>query len=304
MATIGGTTGATAIRTHVGPPVSDPFGSAQPVESPQVRAIALGDHAPCPEPMAFLDGIQRFAVVARIGVTPVVAGYVAAAILARRERRLEVIDQAAEEFLVAPRSRLGADHWEVLANVGLPIVDCALPERAHPFVDERSAALVVERHRARLEGTLARRHCGCDDAEWLVVDGSIAGLGFAERDVRVLGLIKSHETQFLDGEDLQVALTMPVGHRSSVFQRIFDDDGAVYTWYLRLWAWEAESLLHGLVRVERPPVAAAVRTASDVSRWLMAERAPLSAPDNRWDRLCYPIRQVETYLQAQLGSWW
>ncbi len=119
-----------------------------------------------------------------------------------------------------------------------------------------------------------------------------------------MGLVKSHETQFLDGADLEVALTLPVGHRTSVFARTVGERATVHTWYLRLWPWEDHELLHGLVRIERPPSPRGVDEATTVSRWLLAERAPLSAPDGRWDRLVYPIQQVEMYLRALAGGWW
>ena len=119
----------------------------------------------------------------------------------------------------------------------------------------------------------------------------------------VLGLVKSHETQFLEGADLEAALTLPEGHRTSVFQPSTGGRSAVFSWYLRLWPWDQQDLLHGLVRVERPPDERSVSEATAVSRWLLAERAPLSAPDGRWDRLIYPIQQVETYLRAQAGGW-
>jgi hypothetical protein len=35
-----------------------------------------------------------------------------------------------------------------------------------------------------------------------------------------------------------------------------------------------------------------------LSRRLVAERAPLSTPDHRWDRLLYGIHSVESYLRA------
>jgi len=36
-----------------------------------------------------------------------------------------------------------------------------------------------------------------------------------------------------------------------------------------------------------------------VSAWLVDERAPLATPDRRWDRLLYPIHDVETYLRVR-----
>jgi hypothetical protein len=43
-------------------------------------------------------------------------------------------------------------------------------------------------------------------------------------------------------------------------------------------------------------------TADTLSRRLLAERAPLSTPDPRWDRLLYGIHSVEQYLHARQGA--
>lgn len=255
--------------------------------------------------MAFLDGIQRYAVEGRVGLAPIVRGYVAAAVLERGAGGLRPEGVVAEEFLVVPLARLDATQRGALAEVGLPLVDCAASERAHPILDVQLAAKVVERRRAEVEAALAERYVRARPDGWLVVDGSIADLGTLLRDgPGVLGLIKSHETQFLGGSDLEVALTLPVGHRTSVFSRSAGRRVPLYTWYLRLWPWEDQDLLHGLVRVERPALPETVRDATTVSRWLLAERAPLAARDARWDRLLYPVQQVETFLRAQAGGWW
>ncbi len=306
MLRAGGTIGPAATLTHVGPPVSEPFGSADPVESPNITSIEVGDAGDVPDTVAFVDGIQRYAVEARIGVEPVVRGHAAAAVVKRVAGELEVVDQASDEFLVTALGRLSEEQRAILAGVGLGIVDSGAGDRAHPIVDVRRAALVVARRRDRLETVLIERHLERRRDTWLVVDGGIAKVAksFEDTDARILGLIKSHETQFLDGDDLRVALTLPFGHRTSVFRRGILPHGSVFSWYLRLWPWEERDLLHGLVRIERPSTEAAVETASQVSRWMLAERAPLSAPDGRWDRLFYPIQQVEAYLRAQLGSWW
>src|SRR5439155_7669026 len=71
------------------------------------------------------------------------------------------------------------------------------------------------------------------------------------------------------------------------------------SWYLRLWPWEGNDLLYGLLRVEARAHPETVARASAISAWLTAERAPLSTPDRRWDRLLYPIHDVETYLRLR-----
>jgi hypothetical protein len=275
------------------------------VEGEAIRAIDVGGAAPPPEGAAFLDGIQRYAVEGRFGLVPVVRGHVAAATMRRDGDRLSVADHQSEELIVVPLERLTPDQRQALADTGVPLVDCEVGERAHPIVDVQLAARAVERRREELETAVASALLASEPECWLVVDGALGGLAhMLDAGPRVLGLIKSHETQFLDGPDLEIAVTLQEGHRSSVFARRLGKRGQVYTWYLRLWPWEEHELLHGLVRIERPATEAALTEATAVSRWLLAERAPLSAPDGRWDRLLYPIRQVEMFLRAQAGGWW
>jgi hypothetical protein len=112
-------------------------------------------------------------------------------------------------------------------------------------------------------------------------------------------VVKSHGAQFFDGAELERALTLPAGCRTSIFQPA--PRGAhhsVYSWYLRLWPWEGNDLLYGLLRVESAAREAVFAAASGISAWLLAERAPLATPDARWDRLLYAIHDVETYLHA------
>jgi len=72
----------------------------------------------------------------------------------------------------------------------------------------------------------------------------------------------------------------------------------VYSWYLRLWPWEGNDLFYGLLRIEARAHPDTVARASELSGWLFAERAPLATPATRWDRLLYPLHQVEVYLKA------
>ena len=38
--------------------------------------------------------------------------------------------------------------------------------------------------------------------------------------------------------------------------------------------------------------------ADSVSRWILAEAAPLAMPDSRWDKMVYGIRDCEEFLNA------
>jgi hypothetical protein len=159
---------------------------------------------------------------------------------------------------------------------------------------------IVRRARAHLERELAE--AAIDDLgidEWLVLDGLLSRSPGVARHPRALGVIKSHGAQFLEGRGLERALTLPAGHRTSVFAvRGGHTRTETYSWYLRLWPWEGNDLLYGLLRVEARAHADTVARASDISAWLWAERAPLATPATRWDRLLYPLHQVEEYLKA------
>ena len=72
----------------------------------------------------------------------------------------------------------------------------------------------------------------------------------------------------------------------------------VREWALRLWPWEGKDVFHGLVRIQVAPMNGAPDTADALSRWILAERAPLSTPDQRWDRLLYGVHSVDRYLRA------
>jgi hypothetical protein len=60
----------------------------------------------------------------------------------------------------------------------------------------------------------------------------------------------------------------------------------------------------GLVRVEAADRRAAERPeeltarADLISRWVLAEAAPLALPDGRWDKMVYGIRDCEEFLRA------
>jgi hypothetical protein len=113
-------------------------------------------------------------------------------------------------------------------------------------------------------------------------------------------VVKSHGAQYFAGAELERALTVPAEHRTSVFRpRRRGARRDIYSWYLRLWPWEGNDLLYGLVRVEARAHPDTIALAPAVSRWLLQERAPLATPDRRWDRLLYPVHDVETYLRAR-----
>lgn len=288
-------------RGSAGPEIEHPFGSAEPVEGAAVttRRVKVGVE---PRDAAFADGVQRFTVEAWLGVTPVVRASVGAAVLVREAGQLRPAVEDHEEFVVAPLGLLPDVVRGELERLDFPVYDAAAADRQHPMVDLRTAALYVEKRRAAAERTVVRAFRRQYPRTWLVIDGALRGFEFLGDDPHVIGLIKSHETQFLAGVDLNAALTLPAEHRTTVFRRHGSEGDPVFSWYLRLWEWHGRDLLHGLIRLERPTVDAVLEEVDEVSAWMLSERAPV-ADDQRWDRLVYPMHGVETYLRARAGGW-
>ena len=300
----GGVVGSGRSAGTAGPPPVTPFGNAEPVEGDAIAAVAVGRPLETSRDAAFADGIQRYIVEGRIGVTPIVRAHVAAAVLRRRDRVLHPMQYESEEIIVASLDRLPDRVVAALHETGFTVCDCGVGDREHPILDVQLAVQTVEERRRVAERRVVTAFRRAFPDEWLIIDGSLRSYGRPVRESRTLGVIKSHETQFFAGRDLETALTLPEGHRTTVFRRTQESDRRIFSWYVRLWDWVGKDILFGLLRLEREEGEHVIEEANDVCRWMLAERAPIAAPDGRWDRLLYPIREVETYLRAKVGSWW
>jgi len=279
------------------------FTGADPIEDPELRAHSLaGVQALAPGAVEFLDGIELWRVVGYAGVTPIVCAHVAAAIRRRGpDRRPRTVAEDAEELAITrlellPDAVRGALERGRVRVVEIPAEDAGQPARALP-----AARVEVEKARAALERRVAERRLeALAPGEWLVIDGVISDSAALSAHPRALGVVKSHGAQYFEGAELERALTLPADHRTSVFRpRSRGARREIHSWYLRLWPWEGNDLLYGLIRLEARAHPDTVATASALSTWLLRERAPLATPDRRWDRLLYPIHDVETYLRAR-----
>ncbi|HET7296065.1 MAG TPA: hypothetical protein VFI66_02935 [Gemmatimonadales bacterium] len=279
------------------------FTGADLVEDPALRVHALARVTPlAPTAVAFLDGIEQWRVVGYAGVTPIVRAYVAAAIRRRGpDRRPRTIAEEAEDLAITRLDALPGAVRAALEGAGVRVVEFAAEDAGQPARSLPAARLEVQRARSALERRVAE--AGLETlapGEWLVVDGVVSDSPTLSAHPRSLGVVKSHGAQFFEGADLERALTLPAGHRTSVFRpRPRGARREIHSWYLRLWPWEGNDLLYGLLRVEARAHPDTVGLASPLSAWLMRERAPLATPDRRWDRLLYPIHDVETYLRAR-----
>lgn len=267
---------------------------ARLLEDLPISGHAVGAAEPWPGTLAFLDGTQRYEVMAYAGASPVVVAEIAAGVLERRDRQLHVAEVARRRLVIARPAVLRRLEGILEGHIAV-----ALPEDepAHPVHDFQLARREVDTERGRLEVEVGRRYRSAS-AAWLIVDGSLGESLQWASDSRMVGISKSHATLPFSDRDLEQYLRLPAGYRSPVFQPAGHQVAPVYSWALRLWPWEGKDLLHGLIRVEAAPTAETLGLADQLSRWLLAERAPVSTPDPRWDRLLYGIRAVEEYLRA------
>ena len=255
-----------------------------------------------PHPVSFLNGLQRWSVVAYDGVAQIVNAYVAAAVCRRDDRGvLHATLERTRAFAIAPLDRVSPTLRPLLEQAAPDIepIDGELVGQPARYLEQVEST--VRRARTHLERELAEAATAAlGPAEWLVLDGLLSRSPAVARHPRALGVIKSHGAQFLEGRGLERALTLPAGYRTSVFAvRGGHTRTEVYSWYLRLWPWEGNDLQYGLLRVEARADRETIARASALSGWLWAERAPLATPATRWDRLLYPLHHVEEYLKAR-----
>lgn len=267
---------------------------ARLVEDDAVAAHAVGPAEPWPGPVAFLDGIQRYHIVAHAGTAPLVVATIAAAVRERRERRLTTAVHGTRVLAVGRTEALSAagDALGDLERITLPD-----DGPVHPVRDLAAVRRAVDKERGRLELEVGGQYERPVNS-WLVVDGGLSESPGWAADGRTIGIVKSHSILPFSGEDLERYLKLPCGHRSSVFAPASSQVAPVYSWALRMWPWEGKDLFYGLIRVEAAPGEASVSAADRISRWLLAERAPVSTPDARWDRLLYGIHDVEVFLRS------
>ena len=286
------------------------------IRASPLEGVAIRRHRVFGDPVvgfhAFLDGTQTSRVLDFAGGVAVIYGTVAAVIRARRNRRLATWGQpAVSRAIYAPRREIRPDYWEALARLGIPVVDTteavaageppAADHAHHPFVLRDAAVHRVQKDREQLEQRLAERWCALEKG-MLFIDGGISGSERVAVSSCTVGVVKSHRTLYAEGEELQRILELRRGERSSVFRITSPKRIPVASWYLRLREPAGHDPLWGLVRVEiaqpsagAPPVG---ERADEVSRWVLAETAPLALPDGRWDKMVYGVRDCEEFLRA------
>jgi hypothetical protein len=280
--------------------------SATVVEGGDLRARSV-DGRPEAKFVAFLDGTQS-SVVAQYqrGGVPIVLGTVAAVVRERRDRRLFTWRHVVERRLYVPKAHAPRSVWDRVCSTGLEVCDTADDEEgpssaAHPLAMREAAVHRVQKDRERAEQALALQWCGHEE-RYLFVDGPISGAEPVAHARCAVGVVKTHRTLYASGEALARVLALSNGERSSVFLVTSPKRVPVASWYLRIRDPRGHDPMWALLRIEVSPMgmsgAEVTRRADEVSRWILAEAAPVSLPDGRWDKMVYGVRDCEEFLRA------
>ena len=268
---------------------------------PPLRHISVGNPEPWQDDVGFLDGTQHVELLGYAGTRTLVGAIVRAAVRLRHHRSLHLAVEQYQRLILGRADALDA------MNGTPPGYDAVVLEgdhEPHPIRDLELARAMVDRARSALEIAVAREFRDSSDrhdaspAPWLVVDGSLAATPDWGMDARMVGVVKSHAVLPFKDDELETYLTLPRGHRTSLFMPGSRRVTPLYAWGLRLHDFAGHDLFHGLVRIEAPATDATRAVADIISRRLMAERSPLSN-DPRADRLLYGIHDVERFLRAR-----
>ena len=281
----------------------------------------------------FLDGVQSSREIGRIEMSPVIVATVAAAIVNRCDRRFSRMPledpPTLVQAVILPRSA-GEEKveafWDLLVGAGFSeFGPDDVPSSPHLVLDSAQyvpgadpsdyvgmremARSRVRTLRERLEGEMLRRwelddRTLADSEAWIAVDGQLRDIRESNR--RAVGLIKSVARPEFVGRDVAMLLDLEPGMRTTSFvpdwQLRRDLSERRTSWYLRMWPpQQGADALGSLMRVEAPrdtePGA-----VDEISRWILAERAPLAKPDPRWPAMIYPIHYVEKILKPMVQS--
>jgi hypothetical protein len=253
----------------------------------------------------FLDGTQKIEVLAHDNGIPILWATVSAAVRSRVNRRMvawplrKPIVRSAYYVPLKYVKNLHDDIREHSSTVDTAAASSAdkVPSR-HPAALREAAIKKIQYSREKAELELAEAWCASEPGV-LYIDGSLTGSKISSTSACAVGVVKSHNRIYADGDALDVLIKLKAGERTSVFRPPLETNRfPVASWYVRLRQAAGHDALFGLVRVEAALSSELTARADEISRWIIAEGSPLALPDGRWDKMTYGIRDTEEFLRA------
>jgi hypothetical protein len=278
------------------------------IEGAPFRAIPVVRHGETPAPSGFagfLDGTQRIETVGHDRGIPIVWAKVSAAVRVRIDRK--IVSWSSHKPIVQSALYVPFRYVKLADSIRANhrVVDTANGTASDKFPSRHPAALMeaavrrIQADRERAERELAELWCRTE-AGILYVDGSLTSSSVCSGADRTVGVIKSHNRLYAEGDAFRVLAGLKVGERTSIF-RIESQKSTrfpVASWYVRVRKSAGHDLLFGLLRIEAAETGELSARADEISRWVIAESSPLSLPDGRWDKMAYGIRNTEEFLRA------
>lgn len=253
----------------------------------------------------FLDGTQKIEVLAHDNGIPILWATVCAAVRARVNRRMiawPVHKPIVRSAYYVPLKYVKNLHDDVRNHPST--VDTAAASSAdkvpsrHPAALREAAIRKIQFSREKAELELAEAWCASEPGV-LYVDGSLTGSEISSTSSHAVGVVKSHNRIYADGDALDILINLQAGERTSVFRPPLETNRfPVASWYVRVRQAAGHDALFGLVRVEAALSSDVIPRADEISRWIIAEGSPLALPDGRWDKMAYGIRDTEEFLRA------
>jgi hypothetical protein len=257
----------------------------------------------------FLDGVQRTLPLGWCGMNALACVVIVAGIIERRPqdgvfRAVPGMTQQFQRVIIA--STPGDPYTQALFDAFRAAdVDVTGTNEQHESA-LRTGDFLALQNAVRLRVSTIRDECelavfttwtkrAAQSESWLLVDGSLM-----DGTVRnTLGMIKRHSQFTLTNEEMMTVLHLPVGHRSTAYQREATGRARPKTWYLRLHEPFGADPLFGLARIEAP-AETDVTAIDTLSQRILTERTPRATNDDRWPTLLYPIHIAERILKVKL----
>jgi hypothetical protein len=234
-----------------------------------------------------------------------------AIILSRSERKFHVWGEPKLENYVLLPKRFVKDPavLEQFESADLQIKD-TVADRAE-YTQMRICAV-----RAALVLTRSLRHSlyqqwragdGAEQRRLLVLSGNIFDIPNSELSGNVVAIDPQFYAPWQNSALLEPALKTELYNRSQLLRvsKPGGDDGlAKYMWYVRLRKTKQAVPEFGLLRcmiVAEDEVAASA-WADAVSTRLLDERIPVTFPAHDWDRLIFPVKLCQDYLESMIPS--